>query len=130
MAGVLNAIGPSKSTSHSTLQPPSTSPLAPVSFCAVFDKSPADGTVPPSILLFPTNRAFLFLARYSRLSIDQSPIFDTAKTNHQSAMAALIWHPIRRLLGGQSAPSVEFDPKRDVPSLAGKVILITGGAVS
>ncbi|KAM7195575.1 retinol dehydrogenase [Naviculisporaceae sp. PSN 640] len=44
-------------------------------------------------------------------------------------MAALIWHPIRRLLfGPPSAPSISFDPERDIPSLAGKVILITGGA--
>ncbi|KAM7217292.1 retinol dehydrogenase [Rhypophila decipiens] len=44
-------------------------------------------------------------------------------------MASLIWHPIRRLLfGPPSAPSISFDPARDIPSLAGKVILITGGA--
>ncbi|KAM7193328.1 hypothetical protein V8F33_007871 [Rhypophila sp. PSN 637] len=44
-------------------------------------------------------------------------------------MASLIWHPIRRLLfGSPSAPSISFDPARDIPSLAGKVILITGGA--
>jgi len=129
MAGVLNAIGSSKGTSHSTLQPPSTSPLAPVSFCAVFDKVRL--TVPPSILLFPTNLAFLFLPVTHAYQSTSPPSLTPAKTNHQSAMAALIWHPIRRLLGGQQgAPSVEFDPARDVQSLAGKVILITGGAVS
>ncbi|KAK3331312.1 hypothetical protein B0H66DRAFT_95122 [Apodospora peruviana] len=44
-------------------------------------------------------------------------------------MAALIWHPIRRLLFGlPGKPSISFDPARDIPSLADKVILITGGA--